>query len=174
MKLIIPPQENLCAVYLVDTPLSPLLCQTHPDKVFIFGDNTERTGTQGQAFIRRCPNTFGIRTKISPKTNAIAYFYDYDLMMFKYLLSEDMKQIHKLRQTHAIVFHTNGYGNGLAKLPEKAPRCYEHLVNTLNTYCQGTYWCLNPSHPNHLPQNSSISTDQSDTSTTQTHPEVSP
>lgn len=147
MKLIIPPQENLCSVYITDSMLTPLLCQTHPTKIFIFGDNTERAGRKGQAIIRHCSNTFGIRTKVSPKTNTAAYFSNSDLMMFKYLLAEDMKHIHHLRAKHDIVFHSNGYGNGDAKLPEKAPLCYEHLVKTLNTYCQGDYWCLNQSHP---------------------------
>jgi hypothetical protein len=175
MKLIILPQENLCGVYITDTQLSFMLCNSHPDKIFIFGDNTERTGTKGQAFIRHCPNSFGIRTKVSPKTNAAAYFSNSDLMMFKYLLAEDMKHIDHLRKKHSIVFHSNGYGNGEAKLPEKAPLCYEHLIKTLNTYCQGEYWCPNQLNKNYpmssLPsQSSPIQTDQSDTCNTPIDP----
>ena len=139
---VLPPEESLKSVYiLADIRYSYLLCQRHPDKVFIFGDNTQRIGTKGQAIIRPCLNTYGIRTKVAPNKSKAAYFYDSSLVMFKMLLEQDMKAIHKLRSSYDIVFHANGYGNGEARLHETSPLCYQHLVSVLNTYCKGDYWC---------------------------------
>jgi len=120
--------------------LSPQIVERNPDKVFIFGDNLERTGTGGQAVIRGLPNTYGLRTKKAPGSKKSCYFYDSDFIWFTGIVVEDLNKIQALNKTKAIVFHQSGYGNGLAKLPEYAPRCYKYLVNHLNNFCQGLYF----------------------------------
>lgn len=120
--------------------LTPQIVERHPDKIFIFGDNLERTGTGGQAIIRGLPNTYGLRTKKSPRKDKASYFYDSDFIWFSGIVVEDFNKIQALNKTHKIVFHQSGYGNGLAKLPEYAPRCYKYLINHLNSYCKGEYF----------------------------------
>ena len=39
---------------------------SHPDEIFVFGDNTLRKGTAGAAALRGCPNTYGFLTKKKP------------------------------------------------------------------------------------------------------------
>ena len=129
-------------VYLLSSQirLTPQIVERHQDKTFIFGDNLERVGTGGQAIVRGLTNTYGIRTKKSPRNDKASYFYDSDFIWFTTVVLEDFVKIQKLNQTSSIVFCETGYGNGLAKLPTQAPRCYKYLINHLNSYCKGNYF----------------------------------
>lgn len=51
--------------------------QEHPDWLFLFGDNEERSGYGGQAReMRGEPNSIGVRTKAKPSNSKDSYWYD--------------------------------------------------------------------------------------------------
>lgn len=103
--------------------------KANPDKIYVFGDNTKRTGTGGQAQIRNNENAFGIRTKVSPSTDKDAYFDESMGYPPMQMIKEDIDRIKADGRT--VVFPKDGIGTGLAKLKEKAPRYYNYLVKTL-------------------------------------------
>jgi hypothetical protein len=103
--------------------------KNNPNKIYVFGDNLDRTGTGGQAQIRNNPNAFGIATKIHPTNNADAFMSDNQLVENKKVIDEDIQKI--ISQNKSIVFAKDGYGTGLAKLKEKAPQTYQYLKEQL-------------------------------------------
>lgn len=103
--------------------------KANPDKIFVFGDNVQRTGTGGQAQIRNNPNAFGIATKLKPSNRVDAFMSDNDLENNKKIIDSDIQKI--LDQNKPLVFPKDGFGTGLAKLKEKAPRTYEYLKQRL-------------------------------------------
>ena len=103
--------------------------KANPDKIYIFGDNTERRGTGGQAQIRNNENAFGIATKVSPKTTEDAYFSDSMGYAPMQIIEEDIARIKA--DGRPIVFPKDGFGTGLAKLKEKAPQTYAYLKQRL-------------------------------------------
>ncbi len=46
----------------------------HPEKVFVFGDNTIREGYGGPAILRDEPNTYGFITKIKPDNEPSSFY----------------------------------------------------------------------------------------------------
>lgn len=122
-------------VYLTKLTFTPLLCQKHLNKVFVFGDNLDRCGKSGQAVIRDCSNSFGLRTKKEPSKVPGAYFTDRDYVWFCRVVDQDITNLKELNRNHPIVFSANGYGTGLAKLPTQAPKCFKYLCKQLNEFC---------------------------------------
>jgi len=51
--------------------------QTHPNEIFVFGDNTGKKGHGGAAALRDEPNTYGFITKLFAD-NHIASFFTYE------------------------------------------------------------------------------------------------
>lgn len=103
--------------------------KANPDKIYVFGDNTQRVGTGGQAQIRNNPNAFGIATKLKPTNNSDAFMSDKDLESNKQVIDSDIAKIKA--QNKPLVFPKDGFGTGLAKLKEKAPQTYEYLKQRL-------------------------------------------
>jgi len=103
--------------------------KANPDKIYVFGDNTDRKGTGGQATIRNNPNAFGIATKVHPTNNSDAFMSDKDLESNKKVIDSDIQKI--LDQNKLLVFPKDGFGTGLAKLKEKAPQTYKYLKDKL-------------------------------------------
>lgn len=103
--------------------------KANPDKIYVFGDNTQRVGTGGQAQIRNNPNAFGIATKLKPTMNADAFMTDNDLESNKQIIDSDIAKIKTQNKT--VVLPKDGFGTGLAKLKEKAPKTYEYLKQRL-------------------------------------------
>lgn len=103
--------------------------KANPDKIYVFGDNTDRKGTGGQAAIRNNPNAFGIATKVHPTNNSDAFMSDKDLKSNKKVIDSDIQKI--LDQNKPLVFPKDGFGTGLAKLKEKAPQTYQYLKEQL-------------------------------------------
>jgi len=130
-------RRTRCNVYILsDILLTPELCERHRGKVFVFADNSERWGKAGQAIIRDCPNSFGIRTKVSPRV------YVTDQMFEKYCswVKDDLETLLQMNHFRDVVLHASGYGNGLADMPKRAPKCYEYLNLALNKFCGGNYF----------------------------------
>ena len=103
--------------------------KSNTNKIYIFGDNLQRTGTGGQAVIRNNENAFGIVTKLKPTRNDDAYMSDDNIDMNKQNIDSDINKIKNDGRT--IVFPKDGLGTGLAKLKEKAPQTYNYLKQRL-------------------------------------------
>lgn len=103
--------------------------KANPNKVYVFGDNTQRTGTGGQAQIRNNPNVLGIATKLRPSNSEDAFMSDKDLENNKKVIDSDIQKI--LSQGKPVVFPKDGFGTGLARLKEKAPKTYSYLKQRL-------------------------------------------
>jgi hypothetical protein len=131
-------------IYLCRLAFTPILCNAHSKKIFVFGDNVERSGKGGQAIIRDCENSVGIRTKKEPKTFAGSFFTDRDYIWFKKLIDHDIKNIYDLNKESEIVFSINGYGTGKAELYTRAPKCFNYLCREINTFCGQTIF--NPNY----------------------------
>lgn len=102
----------------------------HPNWLFIFGDNLKQKGKGGQAVIRDEPNTFGLPTKLFPTMDENAFFSykTKDVVSLASALASIEKKVNQSKYDK-IVFSANGYGNGLAKLPEKAPHIYTWICD---------------------------------------------
>jgi hypothetical protein len=103
--------------------------KANPNKIYVFGDNTQRTGTGGQAQIRNNPNAMGIATKLAPSMDESAFMNDKDLVKNKAVIDGDIAKIKATGK--AIVMPKDGLGTGLAKLKEKAPQTYAYLKQRL-------------------------------------------
>ena len=103
--------------------------KSNPNKIYVFGDNTQRVGTGGQAQIRNNPNAMGIATKISPSMDNVAFMSDRDLDSNKQVIDGDIAKIKATGKV--VVMPKDGLGTGLAKLKEKAPQTYAYLKQRL-------------------------------------------
>jgi len=125
--------------------------KSNAEKIFIFGDNDLRIGTGGQAVIRNCSNTFGIRTKKKPSNSGDSFYSDDDYDFNTQKILQDILQIKYLQVSgKQLVFSNGGYGTGLASLKSKAPKTFDFLVNCLRNFFQfdnesGKSWKYIPS-----------------------------
>jgi hypothetical protein len=109
---------------------------TQPEKVFLFGDNTDdRLNTKyipssTQAVIRDLPNAIGIDTKKNRGTNDNSYFTDADFLQFKQQIDNAIQQAKNSNKV--IVIPADGIGTGKAMLKEKAPKLFNYLQQELN------------------------------------------
>lgn len=108
--------------------------KANPQLLYIFGDNTVRTGFGGQACeMRGEPNAFGIITKKLPShTYPVSYFFDRD--EYKSIVDNDFRCLRDRiynGKYKALVIPTDGIGTGLAKLKEYAPKMLEYINNKL-------------------------------------------
>jgi adenosyl cobinamide kinase/adenosyl cobinamide phosphate guanylyltransferase len=103
--------------------------QANPDKIYVFGDNLQRTGTGGQAVIRNNSNAMGIVTKLKPTMNDDAFMSDNEIDMNRQNIDNDIAKIKATGKV--VVLPKDGFGTGLAKLKEKAPQTYAYLKQRL-------------------------------------------
>jgi hypothetical protein len=109
--------------------------KNNPKKIFVFGDNNLRYGKGGQAIIRDLPNTIGLRTKKAPNNQLSSFYSDSDLEENKKNIIEDILTIKDLQlKGNIIVFSNGGYGTGLSKLKEHAPKTFEYLCDCLKSF----------------------------------------
>lgn len=109
--------------------------KSNPKKIFVFGDNNLRYGKGGQAIIRDLSNTIGLRTKKAPNNQLSSFYSDSDLEENKKNIIEDILTIKDLQlKGNVIVFSNGGYGTGLSKLKELAPKTFEYLCDCLKSF----------------------------------------
>lgn len=107
--------------------------ETHPDKIFVFGDNLIKKGKGGQAMIRDAQNAFGIPTKRLPSMSQDSFFSDKE--------EEDLAVLASLRTLYTmslkgkeIVFPLDGLGSGLAEMDKRSPILYKKMNNIIKDY----------------------------------------
>lgn len=113
--------------------LSPELCQEHPDKRFIFGDNLQRFGMGGQAIIRYEQNAIGVPTKRAPSMARSAFFArdnETDLASVLVALGNLWAALKGGATLVVPVTKSGKVSLGLerAELEERAPEIYETIV----------------------------------------------
>lgn len=104
--------------------------RSHPDWIFLFGDNIARQGSGGQAKeMRGEPNVIGIPTKYAPHMFPNAFMTDDRLEFNIERINEAFRSIPAPPRT--ICIPSDGIGTGLAKLEESAPQTFAHLRSCL-------------------------------------------
>lgn len=106
----------------------------HPKGLFIFGDNNQRSGNEGQAVIRGEPNAVGLRTKFRGASNPQDFYSDAKFDECCRYIDEDIATIKRRFKEGGysyVVLPEKGFGTGLSELPERAPRVYSHLVKVV-------------------------------------------
>lgn len=107
-------------------------CIKSKESLFVFGDNDVKQGLGGQAVIRKCNNSIGIPTKKFPSYSSRAYYTDHE---YKANCDKILKAIDKIiiesDRYNELVFPMNGFGIGLSKLPEKAPKTFKFLNDVI-------------------------------------------
>lgn len=102
--------------------------RTRPDHLFIFGDNDIECGKGGQAIIRDEPNAMGIPTKKYPTMRNNAFYSDNEYEDNQKKIDNAIELIlNALSKYKVLVLPKDGFGTGLAKLPEKAPKTFQYL-----------------------------------------------
>lgn len=104
------------------------MVRTHPDALFVFGDNMQGRGLGGQAKeMRGEPNTIGVPTKWAPERKAAAYFDDDDRLnrdVWHAIREAFDKMRRALADGRNVVIPADGLGTGLAELPTRAPKLH--------------------------------------------------
>jgi hypothetical protein len=104
------------------------------NKLYIFGDNTDRKGFGGQAAdMRGEPNAVGVRTKLHPNNQEESFMTDNDLELNKQMIREDIDNvINTFRNGNYEELVIPKIGIGFAKLPIKAPKTFAFLQSELD------------------------------------------
>lgn len=115
-------------IEVTDEMYSVELCRLNPNKLYVFGDNSARFGSAGQAVIRNEPNAYGIATKKTPWV----YMSDSDNDMAE-CISRDVLGLLDIRSmgVMTIVFPAGGLGTGLARMSSECPKLFSHLNSLL-------------------------------------------
>jgi len=105
--------------------------RSNRDCIFLYGDNELRKGKGGSAIIRDESNAVGIRTKVRPSKDHLAYWYDDEYNQHVEMIKEDFRKvIRELKLGKVIVIPASGLGTGRAQLPKRAPRTFKFLKET--------------------------------------------
>ena len=104
----------------------------YKNALFVYGDNDAGLGKRGQAIIRGLSNTIGIPTKKYPSNNNKSFYndgeFDENIIKIKNAINNIIKESIKYKY---VVFPEDGFGTGLARLPTKAPKTYQFLVESI-------------------------------------------
>jgi hypothetical protein len=108
--------------------------RAHPDWLFVFGDNMDRSGYGGQA--RACrgePNAVGIPTKWGPSMDEGAFFTDDSFIpLVKPAIDAQILLCGvRLLKGGTVVLPEDGVGTGLAQLPKRAPLIAAYIDDRL-------------------------------------------
>lgn len=103
------------------------------DVLYLFGDNLIRKGLGGQAKeMRGEPNTVGIITKKYPSNKEGSFFTDSDYEQYRLILEKDIEEvIRRLNRGEYRALVIPPIGIGLARLEDKAPKCWQLLQESV-------------------------------------------
>lgn len=99
------------------------------DRYYVFGDNTLKRGTAGQACIRGLPNAFGVPTKALPNMGPGAFFEE-RIIPFHIYAKQIQAAIDLIPTDKPIVVHKR-IGKGLSRLDILSPKLYAFMINAL-------------------------------------------
>lgn len=112
--------------------ISRELLRMNPRKLFIFGDNAERSGLGGQAAAARGePNALGIVTKWRPTMTPGSFLSDDDANAWRVVFVDLARVHHALALGRTIVVPSAGVGTGLSRMREHCPRILAAIQATL-------------------------------------------
>jgi hypothetical protein len=119
---------------------SRALCQAHPEKTFVFGDNLLGFGKGGQAIIRDEPNAHGVPTKRKPSMALGSFFEENSENDLDAVLASLKPLWTRLENGLAVIFPVNDAGEislGLerAELRQRAPSIYETICRHVEEMC---------------------------------------
>jgi hypothetical protein len=113
--------------------------EADPENIYVFGDNladaeTGYVPSVTQAVIRGLPNAFGIITKIDRKLSQESFLNDINFGQYRFYLHNIIFILrNKLKAGKNVYIPMRDgqilLGTGKAKMPEKAPMCFELLCN---------------------------------------------
>jgi hypothetical protein len=107
--------------------------KTGKNKVFVFGDNDQRSGFGGQAKeMRGEPNTVGIRVKKLPSMSDNAFYTDDEYVSNATKIAQDLEHLARIAYGKTIVFPEAGIGTGMAMLDQTAPKTFAYLSMALD------------------------------------------
>ncbi len=96
------------------------MLKDEPEKLFVFGDNSQRVGYGGQAKeMRGEPNAIGIPTKRYPSMEEDAFYDDEYAIYWALICGKNITKLLIFGGT--IIWPEEGIGTGLAQLKERAP-----------------------------------------------------
>jgi hypothetical protein len=121
------------------------MLRANPEKVYVFDDNTQRCGKEGQSIIRYEPNALGIATKLKPYDLADSYFED-DNEEHWQIIKQDLEALRVLQlEGKDIVFSTSVLGTGLSRMPEFCPALFARMNKVLfNVFLIKNVWLSFP------------------------------
>lgn len=101
--------------------------------LFVYGDNTMRAGTGGQACIRGLFNSHGVATKVAPGMDPASFFDDRRPECRDGIRRDMFRLVERIsrEEWHKVVISADGLGTGLAELPTRAPATYRFLQECL-------------------------------------------
>lgn len=105
-------------------------CRANLNKLYVFGDNTDRIGMAGQATIRQEINAIGLATK----DTCGDYFSDDKIERNKKFINEDIYRIKESMENdmyEVLVFPAMGLGTGLSDMQRQCPRTFLYLCERL-------------------------------------------
>lgn len=106
--------------------------RANPHKLYVFGDNAQRTGLGGQAgACRGEPNAIGVATKWSPTNEDAAYFSDDDNAAWDAVRKDLSRVTRALCDGKTIVVPKDGIGTGLSQMPQRCPRLLAYINSVL-------------------------------------------
>lgn len=104
----------------------------NPDRLYMFGDNMERSGYGGQAReMRGEPNALGVPTKRRPSMAEGSFFCDddiYDQEICQAIIDSFQQAIAHIVAGKDVVLPEDGLGTGMAQLSTRAPRIAEMIA----------------------------------------------
>ena len=103
--------------------------KSHPDWLFVFGDNLERAGYGGQAEQARGePNAIGVATKRFPSMDQRAFFSNADYDEWFASEKSTLKRLMEASKAgRTIIWPLDGIGTGLARLEKSAPMIWNDI-----------------------------------------------
>jgi len=102
--------------------------KNNPEYLWVYGDNDVKRGKGGQAIIRDEINTIGIPTKKYPSNNPKSFYTDDEYIINCEKITKAINNIKEKGKLYkAIVIPKNGFGTGLAKLEQLAPKTFTFL-----------------------------------------------
>ena len=105
----------------------------YPHALFVYGDNNVHKGEGGQAIIRNLPNIIGIPTKKYPSNHPDAFYSDIDYVANIRNIDNAINSIILRSKSYKyVVLPEDGFGTGLARLPTKAPKTYNYLLESID------------------------------------------